>query len=227
MKFRIKPVLAIMLAASLAACGDAKTSASEQPVAVQTVTGEIKLPAKYADILNNMPKLDPAMLEPVVISSEKSPTGAEDLRKMVELDNSETARELQTVAQRFKNAVRTGSGAKDGKLTPEMLADIEKLGKLLEEYSAQVQKLDIKDAEIKAVSERSIAMTEVANKMLVMIIEQRDIMSAAEKDAKDNKDAAAFVSELRERLQKNQADALAVQTNLQKAGNELAAKYSE
>lgn len=208
--------ITLLTAALLAACGDAGQSASEsKPVTVQTAEGEVTVSGKYAEILNTFPEADPKLAEPIAISDQKSPTGLEDLKKVIEFATGAEAQKIGQIGSKLRQSAHNGDEA-------AALAGIKELSAALEQYTQDADKLDIKDAEVKAVLDRTLQTGQVANRMMIHAAENASLMKIDMKD----KDAVAFMkayqdksNKLAEILGKGNAEA-------HKAGEALGKKYS-
>lgn len=214
MNILTKFALAVVTASVLAACGESATDS--KPVAVQTAEGEVTLPAKYADILNNYPDADPKLAEPIAISDQKSPTGLADFEKFVNFTSSEEAQKLGKMRDELQSVIYKRDEAGAVKAAKE-------LSTALEQYHQTASALDIKDPEVKALLDRLLGVSSTANAMMMKTVDNASMLDSASKD----KDAVKFISLYQEKSRKI-ADILRQgNSEIEKAAQALAEKYSQ
>lgn len=147
--------LAIALAVSVAACGD-----KDKAPTTQTTPATQAAPAKVS-LADQLPKFDQKLLEPITISDKKSATGINDFNKFVAFNQKYDGK---TVA--LQNSLRAkiiSEGKKmqeQGKLSPEFTAKYNELMDLANKYVEEAKQLNFKDTEVKALADRSVAITE-------------------------------------------------------------------
>lgn len=214
MNILTKFALAVVTASVLAACGESATDS--KPVAVQTAEGEVTLPAKYADILNNYPDADPKLAEPIAISDQKSPTGSADFEKFVHFTSSEEAQKLGQMRDELQSVIYKRDEAAAVKAVKE-------LSTALEQYHQTASALDIKDPEVKALLDRLLGVSSTANAMMMKAVDNASVLDSGSKD----KDAVKFISLYQEKSKKI-ADILRQgNSEIEKAAQALAEKYSQ
>lgn len=161
MKKLTKLSLAIALAVSVAACGDKdKAPAAQNASETQTQTQAAAAPAKVS-LADQLPKFDQKLLEPITISDKKSATAIDDFNKFVAFNQKYERNSV--VLQNSLKAKVVSEGKKmqeQGKASPEFTAAYNELVNFANKYTEEAKKLSFKDAEVKALAERSIAITE-------------------------------------------------------------------
>lgn len=214
MNILTKFALAVVTASVLAACGE--SASDSKPVAVQTAEGEVTLPAKYADILNNYPDADPKLAEPIAISDQKSPTGLADFEKFVKFTSSEEAQKLGQMRDELQSVIYKRDEAAAVKAVKE-------LSTALEQYHQTASALDIKDPEVKALLDRLLGVSSTANAMMMKAVDNASLLDSGSKD----KDAVKFISLYQEKSRKIADTLRQGNAEIEKAAQALAEKYSQ
>lgn len=209
--------LALFTAAALAACGDSGKSADSKPTTVQTAEGEVTLSGKYAEIINKFPVPDPKLAEPpITISDKKSPTGLEDLKKFMEYISGAEAQKIAQMASKLQQTALQGDEA-------AALAAVKELTPALDKFHQDAEKLNIQDAEIKAVLDRMLQTSKTANEMIILSSENA---TALKIDMKD-KEAVQFMKAYQDKTHNMETVLRQANQEVQKAAEALGKKYAQ
>lgn len=208
--------LALFTAAALAACGDSGKSADSKPTTVQTAEGEVTLSGKYAEIINKFPVPDPKLAEPITISDKKSPTGLKDLKKFMEYISGAEAQKIAQMSSKLQQTALKGDEA-------AALAAVKELTPALDKYLQDAEKLNIQDAEVKAVLDRMLQTSKTANEMIILSSENA---SALKIDMKD-KEAVQFMKAYQDKTHNMETVLRQANQEVQKAAQALGKKYAQ
>lgn len=203
--------LAIALAVSVTACGD-----KDKTPTAPNVSEKQEAPAKVS-LVDQLPKFDQKLFEPITISEKKSETAIDDFNKLVAF-NQKYDREGIVLQNSLKaKVISEGKNMQEqGKASPEFTAAYKELVEFSNKYVEEAKKLDFKDAEVKALAERSIAITEfgvrASGEMIRLSLES-------------TKESPAVQKELAEKMQPLSADMNRAQRVLSEAINAFMQKY--
>ncbi|OFN88869.1 hypothetical protein [Neisseria sp. HMSC064E01] len=208
--------LALFTAAALAACGDSGKSADSKPTTVQTAEGEVTLSGKYAEIINKFPVPDPKLAEPITISDKKSPTGLEDLKKFMEYISGEEAQKIAQMSSKLQQTALKGDEA-------AALAAVKELTPALDKFHQDAEKLNIQDAEVKAVLDRMLQTSKTANEMIILSSENATTLKIDMKD----KEAVQFMKAYQDKTHNMETVLRQANQEAQKAAQALGKKYAQ